>query len=265
MDLADCPVAHGYLLAQFISPTTNRRTDKYGGSLENRARIIVEIVEEIRKRTKPEFSISIKINSVEFQESGLQPEEAKQLCELLEAQRFDFVELSGGTYQQLAFDYDLYQRESTKKRESFFMEFAEMIAPALTKTKVYVTGGFKTVGGMVTAVSTIDGVGLARPTCQEPHIAKDILEGKIKGAIKMRFEENDFGIRLVVAGTHIQQIGNDHEPIDLSQEENVKAYMKDMGVWAEKMGGDKEMKYQAYVDITSVQSIPYGTASAPLA
>ena len=262
---ADNVVAHGYLIAQFISPTTNRRTDKYGGSLENRARIIVEMAEAIRKRTKPDFSISIKLNSVEFQESGFQPEEAKQLCALLETHGFDFVELSGGTYQQLAFDYDVVQRDSTKKREAFFMEFADLIAPALSKTKVYVTGGFKTVGAMVTAVSTVDGIGLARPTWQEPRIAKDILDGRIKGAIKMRFGENDFGVRLIAAGTHIQQIGNDHEPIDLSQEENEKAFLKDMGVWAEGMANDKEMRLQAYVDLKNAVPIPYGTANAPLA
>lgn len=60
--------AHGYLLAQFLAQTTNQRTDQYGGSLENRARIIYEIVEEIRKRVPdPKFSLSIKINSAEFQ------------------------------------------------------------------------------------------------------------------------------------------------------------------------------------------------------
>ena len=258
-------VAHGYLLAQFISPTTNKRTDKYGGSLKERARILVEIADAIRKRTRSNFSLSIKINSVEFQESGLQTDEATKLCEILENNHFDFVELSGGTYQQLAFDYDLYERESTKNREAFFMKFVDIIAPALKKTKVYVTGGFKTVGAMVNAVSTVDGVGLARPACQEPRLPKDILEGKVKGAIKMRFDENDFGIRLIAAGTHIQQIGQDHEPIDLSQEDNMDAFMKAMGGWAEKMAGDKEMKYQAYVDIASIQPIPYGTASAPLA
>ena len=209
--------------------------------------------------------MSIKINSVEFQESGLQPEEAKQVCSILESNRFDFVELSGGTYQQLAFDYKLYKRDSTKKRESFFMEFAELITPALTKTKVYVTGGFKTVGAMVEALKTIDGVGMGRPLCQEPYLCKDILEGKVKGAIRMRLGEDDFGILLVAAGTHIQQIGNDHEPIDLSQEENEKAFMQDMGAWAEKKGLDKEMVMQGWVDIASVMPVPYGTASAALA
>lgn len=251
--------AHGYLLSQFLSPTTNKRTDKYGGSLENRARLILEIAQAIRQRTKPDFIVSIKLNSVEFQDKGFSPDEARELCTMLEENKFDFVELSGGTYEQLAF---VHKRESTKKREAFFMEFADAIAPVLKKTKSYVTGGFKTVGAMVHALKSVDGVGLGRPTTQEPHICKDILEGKIKGAIKQRLDESNFGLTNVAAGTQIRQIGKDQEPIDLSKEENEQAFMQDMGAWAEKMGKDSAMVSYGYVDIESAPSMPYGTVSA---
>lgn len=250
--------AHGYLLAQFLSPTTNRRTDKYGGSLENRARLIIEVAQEIRKRTKPDFVVGIKLNSVEFQDKGFNPEEAKQLCAMLEQNKFDFVELSGGTYEKLAF----HGRESTKKREAFFLEFADLIAPAINKTKTYVTGGLKTVGAMVNALNTVDGVGLARPLCQEPHLCKDILQGNVKGAIEQKLDQDNFGITNVAAGTQIRQVGKDQEPIDLSQDENVQVFMKDMGAWAEKMSKDSEMANYGYVDIMSAQAVPYGTASA---
>lgn len=249
--------AHGYLLAQFLSPTTNRRTDKYGGSLENRARLILEIAQEIRSRTKPNFVLGIKLNSVEFQDKGFQPEEAKQLCAMLEANKFDFVELSGGTYEKLAFGH---QRESTKNREAFFLEFADLIAPVLKKTKVYVTGGFKTAGAMVKALDSVDGVGLARPLCQEPRLCKDILDGKVQGAIKMQFDDNNFGITNVAAGTQIRQIGKDQEPMNLSKDENVQAFMKDMGEWAEAMSKDSEMLKFGYIDINSATPIPYGAA-----
>ncbi|KAF7187358.1 NADH-dependent flavin oxidoreductase nadA [Pseudocercospora fuligena] len=249
--------AHGYLLAQFLSPTTNRRTDKYGGSLENRARLILEIAQEIRKRTKPDFVLGIKLNSVEFQDKGFSPEEAKQLCALLEQNKFDFIELSGGTYEKLAFQH---QRESTKKREAFFLEFAELIAPALSKTKTYITGGLKTVGAMVNALQTVDGVGLARPVCQEPRLCKDILEGKVKGAIEQKLDQDNFGITNVAAGTQIRQVGKDQEPIDLSVQENVDAFMKDMGAWAEKAAKDTEKVGYGYIDLESVKAVAYGTA-----
>jgi len=249
--------AHGYLLAQFLSPTTNHRTDKYGGSLENRARLTLEIAQEVRKRVKSDFIVGIKLNSVEFQDKGFNPEEAKELCQMLEANKFDFVELSGGTYESLAFGH---KRESTKKREAFFLEFADLIAPALKHTKTYLTGGFKTVGAMVKALDTVDGVGLARPVCQEFHLCKDILDGKVQGAIKMRLDENNFGLTNVAAGTQIRQVGKDQDPIDLSQEDNEQAFLKDMGEWGQKLAEDSKMLNYGYIDITSASAVPYGTA-----
>merc|ERR1712230_281972 len=245
--------AHGYLLAQFLSQTTNKRTDKYGGSLENRLRLILEITDAIRKRVSKSFIVGIKINSVEFQDKGFSPEEAKDLCQALEKAKFDFIELSGGTYESLAFGH---KRESTKKRESFFIEFAEEIVKPLTKTKTYVTGGLKTVGAMVKALDTVDGVGIARPACQEPHLPKDILEGKVTGAIQLKLDDNNFGLTNVAAGTQIRQVGKDQEPIDLSVQENVDAFHKDMEAWGKKLGSDKEMKEYGYIDLSGAAK-PY--------
>ncbi|KAL8933264.1 MAG: hypothetical protein Q9216_006444 [Gyalolechia sp. 2 TL-2023] len=247
--------AHGYLLSQFLSPTTNLRTDQYGGSLENRSRLIMEIAQGIRARLPPSFILGIKINSVEFQNKGFDTEECKQLCAALEANKFDFVELSGGTYESLAFGH---KRESTKKREAFFLEFAETIVPALSKTKTYITGGFKTVGAMVNALNTVDGIGLARPVCQEPRLCADILDGKVKGAIKQRLDQDNFGITNVAAGTQIRMVGRDQEPIDLSLGEHEEAFMKDMGTWTNAMAHDTGMYSFGYVNIESMKPNPYG-------
>ena len=141
------------------------------------------------------------------------------------------------------------------------MEFADSIAPSLSHTRTYVTGGFKTVGAMVKALDIVDGVGLARPTCQEPHFCKDVLEGKVKGAIKLLLDDNDFGMTNVAAGTHIRQISKDQEPLDLSVEENKENFMKDVGVWAEKMAKNSENNEYGYVDINSTEPVPYGAQS----
>ncbi len=249
--------AHGYLLSQFLAESTNKRTDKYGGSLENRVRLIIEIAQAIQKRVPKNFIIGIKINSVEFQKGGFNTEDCKKLCASLEANRFDFVELTGGTYEELAFAH---KRESTKKREAFFLEFAEAIVPALTKTKTFITGGFKTVGAMVNALNTVDGVGLARPVCQEPRLCSDILSGKVKGAIKQRLDEANFGLTNVAAGSQIRMIGKDQEPIDLSKEENEQAFQKDMGHWSELMAQDTGMYSFGYIDFESINPNPYGVA-----
>ncbi|ESZ98187.1 NADH oxidase [Sclerotinia borealis F-4128] len=236
--------AHGYLLAQFLSNTTNKRTDKYGGPLENRFRIIQEISDEIRKRVKSDFIVGIKMNSVEFQEDGFTPEDAKATCQALEGARFDYVELSGGTYQELGFAH---KRESTKKRENFFLEFAEEIVKPLTKTKTYVTGGFKTVGAMVAALDTVDGVGVARSTAQEVKLAKDILEGRYTGVKKMGLDDDDFMLTADASGTQMKQVGMDQEPLDLSIEENVELFVKATEVWRVKRAEDKELKEYGFM------------------
>ncbi|KAI9680502.1 MAG: hypothetical protein M1817_003942 [Caeruleum heppii] len=246
--------AHGYLLSQFLSLTTNLRTDKYGGSLENRSRLIIEIAEAIRKRVPSSFIVGIKINSVEFQDKGFDPEECRELCRRLESSRFDFVELSGGTYENLAFTH---KRESTKQREAFFLEFAEVIAPALHQTKTYITGGLRTAGAMVKALGSVDGIGLARPVCQEPRLPKDILSGRVKSAIEPHLDENDFAATNIAAGTQIRQMGKDQEPIDLSQAEMAKSFGEDMKKWAEQMSKDSEMRMYGFIDLNS-KPIPYG-------
>lgn len=253
--------AHGYLLAQFLSNTTNKRTDNYGGSLENRARLITEIADGIREKIPASagFIVGIKINSVEFQKSGFSPDEAKELVSLLESHKFDFVELSGGTYESLAFEH---KRESTKKRESFFIEFAEQITPGLKHTRSYVTGGLKTVGAMVKALDAVDGVGLARPATQEFQLPKLILEGGVKGAIEQKLDQNNFGLTNVAAGTQIRQVGKDQQPVDLSVQENVDAFMKDMGTWGQKMQEDAaKMNMYGYVDLENVKAEPYSAVA----
>jgi 2,4-dienoyl-CoA reductase-like NADH-dependent reductase (Old Yellow Enzyme family) len=249
--------AHGYLLAQFLSPTTNHRTDKYGGSLENRARLITEIGQEVRRRTSDKFVLGIKLNSVEFQEKGFDTEEAATLCKMLEDNKFDFVELSGGTYEKLAFGH---QRESTKKREAFFLDFAEKITPSLSKTKTYVTGGFKTAAAMADALQSVDGVGIARPTCLEPELPRQIISGEVDAAIDQLTDDNDFGMTNVAAGTQIRQLGKDQQPIDLSDEKNFAAFQKDVGTWMQGFAEDKTGSKYGYVDIESVPGVPYGSA-----
>lgn len=200
--------AHGYLLAQFTSPTTNKRTDQYGGSLANRQRIILEIYDAIRAAVPAStgFLVGIKTNSVEFQEQGTTVEDAKEMCQVYEDKGFDFVELSGGTYEKLAFHH---MRDSTRNREAFFLEFAEKIRPVFKNTVVYLTGGFRTVKAMVEAVENgaTQGIGLGRPITAEPDLPKKILEGAVASSIKNALDENDFGITNLASNTQMQQMG----------------------------------------------------------
>ncbi|KAF3766862.1 FMN-linked oxidoreductase [Cryphonectria parasitica EP155] len=249
--------AHGYLLAQFLAPSTNKRTDEYGGSLRNRARIILEIADAIKARVKGKpFTLGIKINSVEFQKGGFSTEDCAELCEELEKHGFDFVELSGGTYEELAFSH---KKESTKKREAFFLEFADMIAPRLHKTKTYVVGGLRTAKGMIKALDSVQGVSLGRPTAHEFDLPKKILEGKAKSAIQYKIDEQNFGVTNVAAGTQIRLVGNDKEPLDLSQEKQLEVFMQSLQQWSEIMANNKDGSKYGFVDIEGLELQPFGT------
>lgn len=137
------------------------------------------------------------MNSVEFQEGGFSTEDCKILCRNLEQHGFDFLELSGGTYQSLGFTY---YRESSKKREAFFLDFADKIIPELSKTKAYVTGGLRTVKAMVDALDTVHGVGLGRPATHEFDLAAKILSGEANSAIDYLLDEQNFGVTNIASG-----------------------------------------------------------------
>ncbi|KAF2228714.1 FMN-linked oxidoreductase [Viridothelium virens] len=237
--------AHGFLIAQFLSPKTNKRTDEYGGSLENRMRFVLEIGREIRKRTPPDFILGIKINSTEFQDTGFVTQEAGELCKQLEENKFDFVELSGGTYEKILMTH---QRESTKKREAFFLEFADQIVPGLTKTKVYVTGGLRTVGGMVRALDTVDGVGLARPLCEEWHLCKDMLEGKVDGAIVTGIDPGDFWLALMAGNRNIRLVGLGAEPAECWRKGVIDELKATYDEWKSNKSTEKELGRYKLID-----------------
>ncbi|KAI3325046.1 NADH oxidase [Xylariaceae sp. AK1471] len=205
--------AHGYLIAQFLSQTTNQRTDEYGGSLENRMRLVLEVAAAIKKRVSKSFILGIKVNSVEFQEKGFTNDEAIVLCQALEKAEFDYVETSGGTYEDLGLEH---KKESTVERENFFVEYAERIAKAVNKTKVYTTGGLKTVGGIRSTMEGVDGVGLGRVAIQEPSFAADVLSGKVTGAIKSAVPDSNFIGQLLTISHVLQQLSRGEEPADLA-------------------------------------------------
>lgn len=93
--------AHGYLLGQFISPSSNKRTDKYGGSLENRLRFLVEIIKAMRRRVGRDYPILLRMNSFESVPDGLTLEDARVIAPILVEVGLDAVDVSAGTYAHL--------------------------------------------------------------------------------------------------------------------------------------------------------------------
>ncbi|MGC9543137.1 2,4-dienoyl-CoA reductase [Streptomyces sp. UG1] len=94
--------AHGYLLSQFLSPRVNTRTDAWGGSLENRARLLLDVVREVRAAVAPSFAVAVKLNSADFQRGGFDVDDARRVIAMLDPLGVDLVELSGGSYESPA-------------------------------------------------------------------------------------------------------------------------------------------------------------------
>ncbi|WP_339526976.1 NADH:flavin oxidoreductase/NADH oxidase family protein [Pseudomonas sp. EA_35y_Pfl2_R111] len=133
--------AHGYLLSQFLSPLSNKRTDSWGGSLENRARLLLEVVKAVRTVVAPSFCVAVKLNSADFQRGGFDAADAKRVVQLLNELAVDMVELSGGSYEAPAMQGDA-RDGRTLAREAYFLEFAGEIA-AVARMPVMVTGGIR--------------------------------------------------------------------------------------------------------------------------
>jgi 2,4-dienoyl-CoA reductase-like NADH-dependent reductase (Old Yellow Enzyme family) len=131
--------AHGYLISQFLSPLTNRREDAWGGSLSNRARLLLEVVRAVRARVAPGFCVAVKLNSADFQRGGFSEDDAKQVLQMLNAEQVDLVELSGGSYESPAMQGRTADGR-TLAREAYFLEFARDLAQ-VARMPVMTTGG----------------------------------------------------------------------------------------------------------------------------
>jgi len=183
--------AHGYLLSEFLSPDINLREDEWGGTVENRSRIHVEIIKSIRREVGEDFPISVKMNSADFQKGGFSPDDSIQVAKIIEAAGVDNIEISGGTYEQPRLlgldnvsinpDRSEVRKESTIAREAYFLEYAEKIKKNI-QIPLMVTGGFRTKEGMESAVKSgaCEIVGVGRPLCANPFAIKEMFDGKIE-------------------------------------------------------------------------------------
>lgn len=182
--------AHGYLLSQFLSPLTNRREDQWGGSLDNRARILIEIVRATRSRVSPGFGVGVKLNSADFQKGGFDAKDAAAVVQMLNHEAVDLVEISGGSYESPAMHGRPQQdtkRASTRKREAYFLDFARDIV-AVADMPVMVTGGIRSRATAEDALAPEDGragvamVGVAQALAYAPDLpnrwknAEDVID-----------------------------------------------------------------------------------------
>jgi len=206
---------HGFLLSQFLSPLFNRRKDQYGGTIEARCRIIVEIIAKVRSVVGASFPIGIKINSSDQLEGGLTQEDALEAIGILDKTSIDLIELSGGSY----FPGAISSSDSSTKGP-YFIDFAKK-AKHLTNIPLVVTGGFKTRGQSLNALASnsADFVGLARALVLAPELPNDWLSGTDSEVEFPRFETPPQGGITAWYTMYLTAIGNDNDSnltLDLS-------------------------------------------------
>ncbi|MFE2011192.1 NADH:flavin oxidoreductase/NADH oxidase family protein [Streptomyces sp. NPDC059491] len=138
-DGVEIHAAHGYLLSQFLSPLVNKRTDRWGGSLENRARMLLDIVRAVRAAVSPSFAVAVKLNSADFQRGGFDADDARQVIGMLEPLGVDLVELSGGSYESPAMT-GRPADDRTQAREAYFLDLAKDLV-GTSPIPLMLTGG----------------------------------------------------------------------------------------------------------------------------
>ncbi len=183
--------AHGYLVSEFLSPRANRRDDRWGGSLGNRARLLIETIRAVRSAVGADFVVAVKLNSADFQKGGFSFDDCLAVIEMLNGEGLDLLEISGGNYEQprlLGIDglepvFAEKVRESTRAREAYFFDYA-VAARRVAGMPLMVTGGFRTAAGMNEALAggDVDLVGLGRPLCIDPDFPNKILSGNLDRA-----------------------------------------------------------------------------------
>ncbi len=161
--------AHGFFLSRFISPAYNHRTDRYGGSPHNRARVLTDILKAIGESTS-DIHVTIKINFHDYTDGGLTPPDALIACQMLAVCGIDSIEVSASHTSRL----DIRPMEN----EAYFLDFA-LELKKLVDTPVVLVGGHRSIENMnrILNETPIEYLSLSRPLIREPHLPRRWQEG----------------------------------------------------------------------------------------
>ena len=171
--------AHSYLLSEFVSPYFNKRTDEYGGSLENRARMAVETIQAVRAAVGPDYPVFMKINSDDYLLGGFPLAEMLPYAHMLEDAGLDAIEISGGThFSDQRFFCSRPVGTVPKEEELYFRQAAQMYRTEI-KLPLMLVGGVRSyaVAERVVTTGLADYVSLCRPLIREPYMVKRWREG----------------------------------------------------------------------------------------
>jgi 2,4-dienoyl-CoA reductase-like NADH-dependent reductase (Old Yellow Enzyme family)/thioredoxin reductase len=173
-DLVEIHAGHGYLPTNFLSPHTNKRTDSYGGSLENRMRFVLRVVETVRRQVPAGFTVTMRVSASDYEPGGILVEDTVVLCKRAEELGLDAVHVSGGDHETINFQISpgLFPR-------GLHVAAAESIKAALS-IPVIASGALLTpeAAEAVLATGKADFVSLGRPLLADPEWPRKALEGR---------------------------------------------------------------------------------------
>jgi 2,4-dienoyl-CoA reductase-like NADH-dependent reductase (Old Yellow Enzyme family) len=169
--------AHGYLINQFLSPLTNRRTDEYGGDIENRSRFLLEVYQKVREAAGADFPVLIKLNAADNMDGGLELDDAISAAKKLADAGIDAIEVSAGTPAS-GEKGPARQKINKPEKEAYQLELARRIKEAVS-CPVMVVGGFRSYEVAQKAIEKdgMDYIAMARPLIREPGLANRWLKG----------------------------------------------------------------------------------------
>jgi len=172
--------AHGYLISQFLSKAANKREDDYGGSLENRMRLLVEVYDEIRSRVGKDVPVLLKMNSDDFSPDGFTVEESAEVAQAICKRGLDAVEISGGGFGRKDGLYDRARSDDPDVEEAIFAGHAEKIREATKPATMALVNGIRSLGCMQAIVDKglADLVSMSRPFVREPDIVRKLEKGQ---------------------------------------------------------------------------------------
>jgi len=178
-DLVEVHAAHGYLITNFLSPRTNKRTDWYGGNLENRMRFLLEIVADIRKKVGPDYPLSVRLSGTEYEPDGVMIEDTIETAKALEKAGVDILHISGGNHHQMAHQvtpmyfpvaHNTWAAERIKKEVSIpIIASGSITSPELAEE--------------ILASGKADFVGLGRPLYADPYFPKKARENQAEDIV----------------------------------------------------------------------------------
>jgi len=174
--------AHGYLLSQFLSPFFNRRTDKYGGEIQNRARVLLEVLQTIRKIVGRDYPILVKLNSRDFIENGLKLEDSVSVAAMLSEEGIDGIELSGGLLTSPKFSPSR-RGITSKNKEAYFRDEARSFKKKIDVPLILV-GGIRSyhVADQLIDEGVADYISMCRPFIREPNLINRWRAGDLQKA-----------------------------------------------------------------------------------